>query len=98
MNRMVGIRINDNKNTGFVGVMKYVTGDVNDTTFFVKRNGNEALTQRYFVKVGKENVNLHDYVEYNELERLENMYLNQMNFHSNGFITLHLKNWYEQVA
>lgn len=98
MNRMVGIRINNNESNGFVGVMKYVTGDVNDTTFFIRRDGNEALTERYFIKAGKENINLYDYVEYNELERLESMYLKQLNRQNNGFITLHLKNWYKQVA
>lgn len=98
MNRMVGIRINDNKNTGFVGVMKYVTGDVKDTTFFLGRHGNESLEQRYFIKVEKENVPLYDYVDYAELERLEKMYLSQMNRNDNGFITLHLQNWYRKVA
>ena len=98
MNRMVGIRINNNKGNGYVGVMKYVTGDVHDTTFFIGRNGNEALSQRYFIKVDKENINLYDYVEYNDLERLESMFLNQMNQGNNGFITLHLQNWYDRVA
>lgn len=98
MNRAVGIQLNSNQKDGIIGVLKYITGDVKDTTFQLIRYGNLALENRYFVVINHCEIPLDRYVAYDDLERIEKAYMKQLNMSKNGFMTLQLQNWYSRVA
>ncbi|MFW3619492.1 hypothetical protein ACN9UX_12165 [Staphylococcus caprae] len=93
MNRAVGIQLNSNKKDGVIGVLKYITGDVNDTAFQLIRYGNLGLINRYFVFINHYEVPLSRYLTFNDLERIDEVYMQQLNRNRNGFMTVHLLNW-----
>lgn len=98
MNRAVGIQLNSNQKDGVIGVLKYITGDVNGTAFRLIRYGNLGLRNRYLVLINHCEIPLSRYVTFNDLERIDEVYMKQLNKNRNGFMTLHLQNWDNRAA
>lgn len=95
MKRLAGITFTDKGATGnTVGYMEYVTGVVKVARYVIGYCANRQVHDRFIVEFNGHNLNLSDYVSKEDIERMQQVYMDKRITDKDiEFLTIQLNEW-----